>query len=888
MASPFKWFRKNQKAAFVVLTLMAMISFIVLPAILQYMGGSGGAEVTFATTKRYGKVDGMKLNQIMTETTNLAQFYEQLALEIGVQYQMQCYNLERAAQAVRTTSQDQAVEQWLIVQYMRDQGFNVSREDVGAYLSRLTFNPTISQSYATESVYRNAVKALGSNDRNITYLVGNRILLEQFYGMSAASVGELTPVAEFDWYNRFNRRMKIEAIPVSVSDFTAAVAAPTKKESKKFFEDKKFHDRNPASADSGFSIPAMIQGEYVYYDKDMLNPDEVTDEEIEKYYEENKELFAERPMSSPGFGGAMPPGATGTFISPETSDDTTETVTEPEQPNVEAPAEPTIEAPIPADVPAQEPVDTPVLTETPAPADTPVPEPATQEPAPAETPAPATDEAPAEPTSWNIRNVPIRLVSYQTEEQADVAVAPETDAAPAEQAEQPATDNAPATDDAPAVDENATEPQAQTGGESSPVIVLPPGGGIGGSVLGGSGLSSFGSGLGGTTSPFGQMPIPNMGNMGGSTNPALTSTPVTYRPLDDALRGEIREMIARQKMNEKLKQVQDAMNEHYKEYIKALQQNRVEPLPNIASLAESLGLKYADLGSTDYFGLLDKHFNFAASVLMEDERFTMVSEAIFQGQGTVGEKRAALARDWREGTEYLFWITKYSEPRIPNYDEEGMAEQVEARWRMVEARSPAKQKAEELAETAKKAEGSFVEYFTAHPNNDVKTMTGTEFFTWMTPSGYTGASFGEVCESGVLPGQSLRDNVILKNLGNDFMQTVYNLEPGQVTVAHNEPQDTFYVVRMVEVVPTEEAAFDAFALDSPNSRYLYRQAAMQDRGQKLQQGALKKITEEAKFVWKVKPSEYQQIENLKAQERQDKQEPDRRPGGSVPPNVPRF
>ena len=886
MASPFKWFRKNQKAAFVILTLMAMISFIVLPAILQYMGGSGSVDVTFATTKRYGKVDGIKLNQIMTDTTNLAQFYEHLALEIGVQYQMQCYNLERAAQAVRMTSQDQAVEQWLIVQYMRDKGFSVSREDVGAYLSRLTFNPTISQSYATEAVYRKAVDALNSNDRYVTYLVGNQILLEQFYGMSAASVGELTPAAEFDWHNRFNRRMKIEAIPVSVSDFTAAVAAPTKKELKKFFEDNKIRDRNPARADSGFSIPAMIQGEYVYYDKSMLNLEEVTDEEIEKYYEENKERFVERPMTSPGFSDTTPPGAVVGVVDWPTPD-TTETVTE--QPNVETPVEPAseqpaetepvIEAPIPADMPVQEPIDAPT-TETPTAVDEPVQE-----------PVPATDESAAEPTSWNIHNVPIRLVSYQAEEQADANVTPEAGDTPAEQAEQPATD------DAPAVDENATEPQAQTDGEGSSVIVLPPGSGIGGSALGGSGLGSFGSGLGGTTSPFGQMPMPSMGNMGGSTNPALTSTPVIYRQLDDTLKDEIREMVARQKMSEKLQQVQDVMSEHYKEYIKSLQQNRTEPLPDIASLAQSLGLKYVNLGQTDYFDLFDKHFNFAVSELMEDERSVTVSQAIFMGQGNVGEKRAARAMDWRERTEYLFWITKYSEPRIPSYDEEGMAEQVEARWRMIEARPLAKQKADELAEAAKKAEGSFVEYFTAHPNDDVKTMTGTEFFTWMT-SNYFNVSIGEVCEAGVMPGESLRDNVVLKNLGNDFMQTVYNLEPGQVTVAHNEPQDTFYVVRMVEVVPTEDAAFDAFALDTPDRKYQYRQAAMQDRARKLQQGALKKVTEEAKFVWKVKPSEYQQIENLKAQERQEKQDSDRRPGrvpeptprrsGSVPPNVPRF
>ena len=41
MSSPFSIFRKNQKVMLAVLTILAMFGFILLPTILQLMGGAG-------------------------------------------------------------------------------------------------------------------------------------------------------------------------------------------------------------------------------------------------------------------------------------------------------------------------------------------------------------------------------------------------------------------------------------------------------------------------------------------------------------------------------------------------------------------------------------------------------------------------------------------------------------------------------------------------------------------------------------------------------------------------------------------------------------------------------------------------------------------------------
>ncbi|MCL2118267.1 MAG: hypothetical protein FWH27_07565 [Planctomycetaceae bacterium] len=953
MASPFKLFRKYQKSAFVLLGVMAMVSFIVLPAILQSLGRGGAANVTFATS-RYGKIDQVRLPNILKEVSKLAEFYERLAGEIMIAHQNPCYQLRQLSAVMRGMSEEQAVEQWLVAQSMRDEGYTINRKEVGDFLSRLTYNQTTQQSYVNEEIYRKAKDAVELTDSEITWLVGNQLLINQFFNMSTLSVKSLTPETEFDWYNRFNRMMKIEAIPVSVSDFTSQAAAPSQKELKKIFEDNKFRDRNPWALESGFGVPMMARGEYVYYDKTMLQPEEVTDEEVEKFYEENKELYVERPMSTmptPGLGGIPNPGGVGRFgsaLGESTSDEiiipTDDTTTTPDLPSDVTTPDMTPDDESPEPVSA---VDA-AIPET-AESETVVPEDAASEDGvpempvemtiqpsdeteesdaenesddnaatetEAETPADEPEGVTEEVTGWNPGNVPIRLVSWQADAEGQGVVAAVT---PEEAVENPVS-AMPAEPVNPesAVPEAAQEIETPSVATTEmPIITLPPtgapvlprgglgasplGGGLGSGGLGlrgglGSGLGGgLGSGLSGTTTPFGSTPIPNLG---GSTNPALASTPVTYRPLDDNLKAEIRDTIARQKMDAKLAQVQEVMSEYHREYIKSIQQKNAKlTLPDLSALAGQHGLKYVNLGQFDSYDLHDKYYDFAQSLIESNNETVPVAQAVFRERGIVNEKRGYRSMNRQEGINFLFWITEIKEPTIPSYTDAGVAEQVEARWRQIEARSLAQAKADELAGIAQKAEGSLLEYFTAHPNNEVKTVVGTEFFSWMDYSypndyyrylGYPPEFFvSEIRESGVMPGEAERNNEFLKRIGDDFMQTVYHLEPGEIAVTHNESKDTFFVVRLVEVTPTNDNAFDVFVMDMPDRKKIYNMAAVHDRQSKVQQGAMKKVFEKTKFQWKVKPSEYQQQERLKS--RQNPSAPDRRsPQDNIPVSFPQF
>ena len=77
MASPFKLFRKHQKQAFLGLGLMAILSFIVLPALLQSFGARQAMRVVFAKS-RFGTIGQMELQNLEIRRQKLVQFYQQL------------------------------------------------------------------------------------------------------------------------------------------------------------------------------------------------------------------------------------------------------------------------------------------------------------------------------------------------------------------------------------------------------------------------------------------------------------------------------------------------------------------------------------------------------------------------------------------------------------------------------------------------------------------------------------------------------------------------------------------------------------------------------------------------------------------------------------------
>ncbi|MBN1590964.1 MAG: hypothetical protein JW888_15735, partial [Pirellulales bacterium] len=285
------------------------------------------------------------------------------------------------------------------------------------------------------------------------------------------------------------------------------------------------------------------------------------------------------------------------------------------------------------------------------------------------------------------------------------------------------------------------------------------------------------------------------------TAPAVESAPKPeFQPLDEA-KDSIRRTLSQQKASERmvkaLATIQSKMNKHRKVIIahEMDESNKDKPAPklNVASLAKAVQLNYYPTGLITEAEFVECDLG-QSSV---EGRGLLVVDMF----GSMPLFLPGIATD-NDQNKYLYWKIEEVEERIPEFDDEGMREQVLAAWKFVEARKLAQQHAEKLADTARKSGKSLRGSIGTESGVDV-AETGR--FSWVT--------------QGTQPAMQSRSPLRIsevKNVempGNDFMQAVYGLNVGEIGTAMNEPQSIVYVVRLVETTPREKVLRSLFEID---------------------------------------------------------------------------
>ena len=108
----------------------------------------------------------------------------------------------------------------------------------------------------------------------------------------------MPPAELWDYYRRLNRKATIEVIAVPVAEFADRVPDPDEAELKSFFDKYNSQLAIPGSPEPGFRLPRRQKFQYFKAEHDLFREvAQVTEEEIKKYYEENKQSF--RKLSLP-------------------------------------------------------------------------------------------------------------------------------------------------------------------------------------------------------------------------------------------------------------------------------------------------------------------------------------------------------------------------------------------------------------------------------------------------------------------------------------------------------------------------------------------------------------------------------------------------------------
>jgi hypothetical protein len=153
-----------------------------------------------------------------------------------------------------------------------------------------------------------------------------------------------------------------------------------------------------------------------------------------------------------------------------------------------------------------------------------------------------------------------------------------------------------------------------------------------------------------------------------------------------------------------------------------------------------------------------------------------------------------------DGNRYLFWKTDDQEARVPVFSD--VRSEVVQVWKLREARRPMIERAEELAKKAREAGKSLKDAIVGQPGLEV---TETPAFSWLTTGSAGQASQRTPPRLGEVPGTI--------DIGEEFMQHVFDLQVGDVGVAENHPQTVAYVVRPTSSEPPQAVLRDMFLAD---------------------------------------------------------------------------
>lgn len=165
--------------------------------------------------------------------------------------------------------------------------------------------------------------------------------------------------------------------------------------------------------------------------------------------------------------------------------------------------------------------------------------------------------------------------------------------------------------------------------------------------------------------------------------------------------------------------------------------------------------------------------------------------------------RPVTSRD-PEGNRYISWKTEDQPEFVPTFDV--ARKDVEHAWRIVEARSLARAKAEAIARQAD-ASKQTLEAAAAAAGGLKAATVGP--FSWLTQG---------TVPFGTAPSLSQPEGLSMP--GEEFMQAVFGLQPGQTTVAFNEPRTVCYAIRSVSLEPAVEKLRERFVEERNDQRRL--------------------------------------------------------------------
>lgn len=298
--------------------------------------------------------------------------------------------------------------------------------------------------------------------------------------------------------------------------------------------------------------------------------------------------------------------------------------------------------------------------------------------------------------------------------------------------------------------------------------------------------------------------------------PAAGAAEPSYVPFEQ-VEGEIRRRLARERAERVLTEVQAVLEQYRSEWrqYQALseQQRSAQPAPARPDF-DALAKKYKLTAHRIPLSAPHEVRSHDIGASLIDGQVSFVDHA-YESSAPFAP---AISMD-DQGNYYLFWKTEETEEKTPQFED--IRDEVLRTWKQVEARQLALNEAERLAEEVRQKKQSLGEYFGDRAFR-------SEPFSWMTYGAYAGW-WQRLPEVSAIYVQGQTEQTGIPAPGDDFMSTVFSLEPGQIGTALDQPKNAAYVIRVLEFNPGAEALRQQFLAAS--DPFSYQGVAQYERRQ---------------------------------------------------------
>jgi SurA N-terminal domain len=838
MRSPFAIFRKHQKMAMVILTGLSMFAFVVMDQLraenpmtvpilaaaagmllFGFLGYRRGEPVTWGVAgtalgiavavvamrfapsgpkppvqTALGDISHEELNKLMMRRNNANNFLRMAFEKVNPPRSNNPMFLNYYEQQLRgilfdfgmnrgDDMSDDVIMGYLLDKEADDLGLSVSDGTVTDYIHKVTDNKL------SQSEYSDILKTLRLTDGQLYDAIRAELRAHLAMEMLLPRANP-TPEQYWDDYRKLQVTQTLDVAAIPVADFLAQAPQPTDEDIRKYYNTWKglppIAPGAPGLLQPRRARIEFLQADYAEIEKQVAAKP-VTDAEVKEYYEDHKQDYRNRPAA--GSSTLSPLMQTPNSLS---------------DPGLTTPAAPTLPALPEPLAPTAPPAKQPTAPDMPSSAGSPAPGSKTPAPTPPNgagsksTPAPKKSDSNSKSGAFNDR--PARGFGLDGEM---LALADE----PSGRTVQIAYQAPPAQkDEKPEQKKEADQKKAPT--QRKEVQPRPASGAPA------THPTATSQQPGEPKAP----PLPRTASGKGEAEPE-------FRPLDDLLQREIRDLILRNRTLEVMKtRTQGAYD-----YMAKLREQVIpaeiggEPAMNseqrtkaLSDYAAQHGLKYGitPLLSPVELQEASEKYPIAAAAEPVENPFQN-REPISVLQEVFGTQPDALFQpaqaDDRDAHRFAFWKVEDIDNHIPSLEEPGVRDAAIRGWKIeTYAQKQAETRAKELADLARKvnkpmAEALVGQTVTKQPKSLAVLIVPTPPFSWYTVS--------STAPEGLMPQTTpkLSEVVGVKDAGDAFMKTVFDeMKVGDVKAMPNMGGSVYYVVKVKTRHPENAEELAAF------------------------------------------------------------------------------